>query len=610
MSRLPWILLLFAAPSWAQTTRITDVFSSSHNFVPGGRSPVTTTDDRACIFCHVSHSGSTSTGYLWNQRQSSAAYTPYQSPTLTASPGNPAAGLASRLCLSCHDGTVAPGQSVAIGTIPTFGSMTSDDITGLDFRRHHPVGIRPIDDGQIYSGLAQTPATSANSNVKLPNNLVECVTCHDPHSEFIDPARGKFLVVTNQGGALCLACHDPGRASPNLLNGWTGSAHQIAANSRSGLYGTVGADACQSCHYPHNTQVAIPLLRAPEEAACSPCHAGSGTSPVLLSVMSQFGSSYSHPATTLSGMHVANENTFPLNSSRHAECPDCHNPHSARVTSVSSTPPAVGPPLAGVSGVDGASGQTALRPAANEYEVCFKCHGYSANRPQRSSAYAQFGYMPWRLSDSTAADPNNAVLEFNGSSRHNVTQGRQLSSAQVPSLRAAVIRLNGSSGRSLGSGYLFCTDCHNNPQARTDGGAQAAGVHGSSFPHILERRYDTEQPPATPGGNTAGVGYQSGLTGSYALCYKCHDLDGSVLQNRSFREHSKHISGARTSCSTCHDSHGIGSSVPGSATRLVNFDTRIVGRSSSGLLRFEQTGTNQGRCYLTCHGKNHNPLSY
>ena len=180
----------------------------------------------------------------------------------------------------------------------------------------------------------------------------------------------------------------------------------------------------------------------------------------------------------------------------------------------------------------------------------------------------------------------------------------------MPSLRATIIRLNGSSGRSLGSGYIYCTDCHNNPQARTDGGTQAAGVHGSSYAHILERRYDYEQPPAAPGGNTAGVSYQAGLTGSYALCYKCHDLDGSILQDRSFRQHNKHISGERTSCGTCHDAHGIGGSVSGSAARLVNFDARIVGPSSSGALRFERTGANQGRCYLTCHGKNHNPISY
>jgi hypothetical protein len=41
-----------------------------------------------------------------------------------------------------------------------------------------------------------------------------------------------------------------------------------------------------------------------------------------------------------------------------------------------------------------------------------------------------------------------------------------------------------------------------------------------------------------------------------------------------------------------------------------HFDKRFVTPSSGGLLRFDDQGTRKGRCYLTCHGKNHNPLSY
>jgi hypothetical protein len=62
----------------------------------------------------------------------------------------------------------------------------------------------------------------------------------------------------------------------------------------------------------------------------------------------------------------------------------------------------------------------------------------------------------------------------------------------------------------------------------------------------------------------------------------------------------------------CHDPHGI-SATQGNSTnnsRLINFDTRFVTPSSSGLLRFEATGQGSGRCYLTCHGKEHNPRSY
>ena len=42
----------------------------------------------------------------------------------------------------------------------------------------------------------------------------------------------------------------------------------------------------------------------------------------------------------------------------------------------------------------------------------------------------------------------------------------------------------------------------------------------------------------------------------------------------------------------------------------MNFDKRFVTPSSGGILRYENLGAGRARCYLTCHGKNHNPLSY
>jgi len=99
-------------------------------------------------------------------------------------------------------------------------------------------------------------------------------------------------------------------------------------------------------------------------------------------------------------------------------------------------------------------------------------------------------------------------------------------------------------------------------------------------------------------------------TAAYALCNKCHDVDGSIVQNRSFKEHDKHIRGEGASCSVCHDSHGING---GNATNnkfLINFDLSIVGPDSSGRLRYESTGFRRGSCYLTCHGEEHNPKTY
>jgi hypothetical protein len=63
----------------------------------------------------------------------------------------------------------------------------------------------------------------------------------------------------------------------------------------------------------------------------------------------------------------------------------------------------------------------------------------------------------------------------------------------------------------------------------------------------------------------------------------------------------------------CHDPHGVPSGTGATATRnarLINFQTTVVTPTSGGLLYWESTGTNTGRCYLVCHGKTHNPLTY
>ncbi|MBI4890652.1 MAG: hypothetical protein HY821_08495 [Acidobacteria bacterium] len=609
--RLPIFTLALAA-GWAQNVIPTGVNATSHNLSANGTGPVKSTDTRSCVFCHISHNGYSVTGYLWTQKTSTAPYTAYSSPTMQAAPADPGAG-PSKLCLSCHDGTIAVGATVALGNVPMSGSMSAAAITGQDFGRHHPVRIRPVNDGQLNVGLFQTPPVSGDPAVRLRQGLIECVTCHEPHAENRDSARQRFLVRSNQSGAICLACHDPSRPAPSQINGWTGSAHQAATNTTAGTYyGAVNSNACYSCHLPHSPVVSKPLMRAVEESSCVPCHAGSGTSPTLLSVMSTFNKAYAHPTTTISGSHAPGENAFPLNISRHAECPDCHNSHASQRPGAVVSAPVVQPALIGATGVDAATGATAKRPAANEYEICFKCHANSSNKPQAGAGYSAYGRTARRVTDTTSTDPFNKRLEFNSSvARHNVTFPRQRTGTQVPSLRAAMLTIGGGTGRSLAAGtYIYCGDCHNNDQARNSGGAEASGAHGSAWPHLLERRYDLEPPPATAGGSTAGVAYTAGISGSAALCYKCHDLDSSILQDRSFKEHNKHISGERTSCSTCHDAHGIDGGNATNNFSMVNFDRTIVGPSSSGILRFERTGTFAGRCYLTCHGQNHNPISY
>jgi len=142
------------------------------------------------------------------------------------------------------------------------------------------------------------------------------------------------------------------------------------------------------------------------------------------------------------------------------------------------------------------------------------------------------------------------------------------------------------------SSKMYCTDCH-----ASDGTSSPKGPHGSIYPRILKYRYETADSTLYS-------------TAVYDLCFKCHSST-SIMNNASFKYHNYHIN-KRIPCNICHDPHGI-SSTQGNGTNnsnLINFNTVVVKPSSGGILRFDDQGLYKGRCYMTCHGKNHNPLSY
>ena len=88
------------------------ILNSKHNLSVSGPGRIKAVKEKeVCIFCHTSH-GAAVDGPLWNRSLSPAkSYrlpSTTQSPSLLSRPANPPDG-DSRLCLSCHDGTVALG---------------------------------------------------------------------------------------------------------------------------------------------------------------------------------------------------------------------------------------------------------------------------------------------------------------------------------------------------------------------------------------------------------------------------------------------------------------------------------------------------------------------
>jgi len=503
------------------------------------------------------------------------------------------------MCLSCHDGTVAMGLTVTKGLITTSGTAATADILTTNLSTSHPVSMAAVDDGSLATSLFATPPATKDPAVKLVLGKVECTTCHDPHVPRNDPVVPMFLARPNANGALCLACHDPTRVQPNALNGWTTGAHATAANTvpataTYGTYGTVSANACWSCHNAHNNGVGPRSLKASEELACSPCHSGANTTPVVLNVMGEFTKAYAHPTTTVSGVHDPTEG-IPVNNTRHAECADCHNSHAAAAQTATAVAPAMPADLFGTSGYDTTG---VLTPAAKEYQTCYKCHADSTNKPAtsvygRTAPRYPAGPMPatYPIQPPKPADQYNLRLKFASTIGHNVS-GNSVVTTTVSSLLPFMLNVNGTNNtlRPMTTAtQLYCSDCHNNNQARSSAGTGPNGPHGSTFRHLLQ--LDLLQ-DGSPGGGGSGS----------ALCAKCHNLN--TVRNE--RPHDDHDG---VGCTTCHDPHGVIGGTPAANRAMQNFDVGVAAKSTTYFGYYYISASSKG-CYTNCHGENHNPHTY
>jgi hypothetical protein len=221
-----------------------------------------------------------------------------------------------------------------------------------------------------------------------------------------------------------------------------------------------------------------------------------------------------------------------------------------------------------------------IDPAEFEYQICFKCHGDSANQPQGD---ATSPFAPRRRS----RDVNlRRVFAADAPSSHPViAPGRN---ADVPSLRAPL----------TAASLVRCTDCHASDTGRGTGGNGPRGPHGSTYPALLERQYATAD-------------FTSESPAAYALCYKCHDRDVLLSDRSAFRLHRAHVIDRRAPCSTCHVAHGVSAKTGTSENNahLVDFDVGIVSPAPGGL-SYASAGTRSGSCTLTCHGHRHDAARY
>ena len=103
-----WLVALAASAQMPVTTNVL----GAHDMGGSGTSPVVG-GLPACYFCHAPHNGVAGTQVgLWSQKLSTVQnYTLYPQNQVTNVVQEPLIGDQSNVCLSCHDGTVAPGQT-------------------------------------------------------------------------------------------------------------------------------------------------------------------------------------------------------------------------------------------------------------------------------------------------------------------------------------------------------------------------------------------------------------------------------------------------------------------------------------------------------------------
>ncbi len=424
---------------------------------------------------------------------------------------------------------------------------------------------------------------------------------------------------------------------------WGGGAYYLSghASTSTGVNrvpSLYGRGECSHCHEAHASQDGDTTLYryalfALEENACWACHDGTVTyaantrSPVSTTSANTATNYYKHPISNLYSGTTPSAHRWGESASaafsganRHAECTDCHDPHTAQNTGspgVSIHTPGgangnrLSPALLNATGIvvtawqaAGTSFTGATKSFATlsstttnyEWQLCFKCHSAFTTLPTYTVGSGYF--LATKITSVTAGQVQEyrdvgQAYNPNNLSYHPVTAVGQ--NANIP----AASFLSPWSASST----MYCSDCHGKTSTVTGG----SGPHGSSAMHLLQGTQDLQV-----------------HTGSFTrdLCLKCHRYETYVsgtdpYTNTNYRDgtnnlHNQHENNAP--CYTCHDPHGANN------PHLLNFDmaevSRLSGSTRTSYTFWEtypagsppSTATG-GVCNLSCH-KQHSGKTY
>ena len=252
-------LTAVATMAFANSNPATGVNGSMHDMnvkYPGNKDAM----QRVCVFCHTPHNanmGGVAAGEypLWNHTlPPTTGWTSYVWATPLNSTLNQDPMVAPiRLCMSCHDGVIAPDQhlgsnganSAQAGTGPLTGFKAIGLLGGVagtpyDLTDDHPIGFNYDDavlarnvngavelatKAQLFATAEGTSNTAGTYNaptragkraiqdVLFGGSIMTCASCHEVHNKdnvppSVGPAGANYLLWADEKASLiCLSCH-------------------------------------------------------------------------------------------------------------------------------------------------------------------------------------------------------------------------------------------------------------------------------------------------------------------------------------------------------------------------------------------------------------------
>jgi len=232
-------LMALAATAMAGTTPGSGIEGTFHDLSSNGAGigpTLGTTDNRICVYCHTPHFAAKKSDFtgananinyypLWNHDLTFATFQTYTNGTdipsnipsqLNAIQTGP--GGVSRLCLSCHDGSVAinsygnfqgnPDHNTGAIMMPAGYQIGA----GGDLSNHHPIGF---DYASVYAlddeiAPVTRPLNGSSTGLTINDLLwggkVECSSCHDVHNTKNEGPKFLWVDDTHQSD-LCRSCH-------------------------------------------------------------------------------------------------------------------------------------------------------------------------------------------------------------------------------------------------------------------------------------------------------------------------------------------------------------------------------------------------------------------